>query len=215
AWCEAMSQWNNSVPTLKQAASGEQPSSNLLGLEKFYQYTGVNTGAGSAILNNAYAVNTVWSYNAFSNPSRGFRTFVRMAYNSMDTSESSMGFGWSLQASSLMRLGTPLDFLPNPHPTTITLTDGDGTSHLFTFNSSTNQWQSPPGVHYYLQSIADCTPNGKDPISKAWLLTAPDRTQFWFDCQGYQTAVVDKNGNEADFTYSQRNSNNQPVKFLA
>ena len=50
--------------------------------------------------------------------------------------------------------------------------------------------------------------------SRAWLLTRPDRTQFWFDCQGYQSAVVDRNGNEADFTYSQRNSNNQPVKFL-
>jgi RHS repeat-associated protein len=209
-----MAPGNNSVPVLKQAASVEQPSSNLLGLEKFYQYTGINTGAGSAILNNAYAGNTVWNYNAFSNPSRGFRTFVRLTYNSMDTSESSMGFGWSLQASTLMRLGTPLDFLPNPHPTTIKLTDGDGTSHLFTYNSSTGQWQSPPGVHYYLQSEADCSANGKDPIAKAWLLTAPDRTQFWFDCQGYQTAVVDKNGNEADFTYTQRNSNNQPVKFL-
>src|SRR5262249_39574600 len=105
AAAEPMAQGNKSVPTLKQAGAVGQPSSNLLGLEKFYQYTGVNTGAGSAILNNAYAGNTVWSYNAFSNPSRGFRTFVRMAYNSMDTSESSMGFGWSLQASSLMRLG--------------------------------------------------------------------------------------------------------------
>ncbi|MGE5156052.1 MAG: DNRLRE domain-containing protein, partial [Betaproteobacteria bacterium] len=114
AGAEPMASGNNSVPTLKQAASVEQPSSNLLGLEKFYQYTGISTGSGSAILNNAYAGNTVWNYNAFSNPSRGFRTFVRMSYNSMDTTESSMGFGWSLQASSLMRLGTPLGFLPNP-----------------------------------------------------------------------------------------------------
>jgi hypothetical protein len=35
-----------------------------------------------------------------------------------------------------------------------------------------------------------------------------------FDCQGYQTAVVDRNGNEADFTYTERNSANKPVKFL-
>jgi RHS repeat-associated protein len=209
-----MAPGNNNVPVLKQAASVEQPSSNLLGLENFYQYTGVNTGSGSALLNNAAGGNTVWSYNAFSNPSRGFRTFVRLAYNSMDTTESSMGFGWSLQASTLMRLGTPLDFLPNPHPTTVKLTDGDGTSHLFTYNSTTGQWLSPPGVHEYLQQVADCSPNGKDPAAKAWLLTRPDRTQFWFDCQGYQTAVIDGNGNEADFTYSQRNSNNQPVKFL-
>jgi hypothetical protein len=210
-----MAQGNNTVPTLKQAASVDQPSSDLLGLEKFYQYTGTDTGGGGSLLTNEDAGNAVWQYSAFSNPSRGFRTFVRMAYNSMDTSESSMGFGWSLQASSLMRLGTPLDFLPNPHPTTVKLTDGDGTGHLFTKNSD-GTWASPPGVHYYLQDkdSADCSANGKDPIARAWLMTAPDRTQFWFDCQGYQTAVIDKNGNEADFTYTQRNSNNQPREFL-
>lgn len=31
---------------------------------------------------------------------------------------------------------------------------------------------------------------------RAWLLTRPDRTQFYFDCQGYQSAVVDRNGHE-------------------
>ncbi|MBO0807216.1 MAG: DNRLRE domain-containing protein, partial [Actinobacteria bacterium] len=209
-----MAQGNNTVAVLKQAASVEQPSSDKLGLEKFYQYTGVNTGAGSALLTNAYAGNTVWSYNAFSNPSRGFATFVRLAYNSMDTSDAAMGFGWSLQTSTLMRLGTPLDFLPNPNPTTVKLTDGDGTSHLFTYNSSSGQWLSPPGVHFYLQQPGTCDPSGKTQNDRAWLLTAPDRTQFWYDCQGYQTAVIDKNGNEADFTYSQRNSNNKPIKFL-
>jgi RHS repeat-associated protein len=212
-----MAQGNNTVATLKQAASVEQPSSDLLGLEKFYQYTGVNTGSGGSLLNNDDAGNVVWNYNAFSNPSRGFQTFVRLSYNSMDTTESSMGFGWSLQASSLMRLGTPLDFLPNPpqNATTVKLTDGDGTSHLFTKNSD-GTWASPPGVHYDLQNInaSSCSANGKDPIAKAWLMTAPDRTQFWFDCQGYQTAVIDNNGNEADFSYTQRNSSNQPREFL-
>jgi hypothetical protein len=60
-----------------------------------------------------------------SNPSRGLSTFVRLAYNSLDTSDAGAGYGWSVQASSMIRLGTPLDFHPNPNPTTITLTDGD------------------------------------------------------------------------------------------
>jgi hypothetical protein len=144
AAAEPMAQGNNTVATLKQAASVDQPSSDLLGLEKFYQYSGVNNGSGASLLNNADAGNVVWNYNAFSNPSRGFQTFVRLSYNSMDTSESSMGFGWSLQASSLMRLGTPLDFQPNiANATTVKLTDGDGTGHLFTWNATTQQWQSP------------------------------------------------------------------------
>ena len=202
------------VPPLQQFVPADQPTSNKLGLEKFYQYTGVNTGSGSAVLNNLASGNAVWSYNAFSNPSRGFATFVRMTYNSLDTSDSSMGFGWSLSASTVMRLGTPLDFHPRPHPTTITLTDGDGTSHLFVLGSDGVTWQSPPGIHLFLQQLADCSPNGKDPNPRAWVMTRPDRTQFFFDCQGFQTAVVDGNGNEADFTYSQRQSNNKPVKFL-
>src|SRR5215472_4016999 len=52
-----------SLPPLGQPASVDQPTSNLLGLEKFYQYTGVNTGAGSSVLNNLANGNAVWSYN--------------------------------------------------------------------------------------------------------------------------------------------------------
>jgi RHS repeat-associated protein len=208
---------NPSIAPLDQPVSVAQTGSGQLGLEKYYQYTGVSTGSGSALLNNAANGNVVWSYNPFSNPSRGFDTFVRISYNSMDTSDSAMGFGWSLQASSLMRLGTPLDFQPNPNPRTITLTDGDGTSHVFSFDSSKNQWVSPPGLHYFLQPGPDngqCGANDQGQGARAWLLTRPDRTQFYFDCQGYQAAVVDRNGNEADFSYTDRSSNNKPLKFL-
>jgi RHS repeat-associated protein len=191
-------------------------ASDLLGLEQYYQYTGVNTGSGASLLNNDATGNVNWNYNAFSNPSRGFQTFVRLDYNSMDTSESSMGFGWSLQASTLQRLGTPLEFHPAGNPTQVTLTDGDGTTHTFTWNSSTSTWASPPGLHYYLQQNqnATCSANGKDPSADAWTMTAPDNTQFDFDCNGYQTSVTDKNGNEATFTYTQKNSNNSPVEHL-
>jgi hypothetical protein len=124
------------------------------------------------------------------------------------------GFGFSLQASTLTRLGTPLDFHPNPNPTTVTLTDGNGGSHEFTWNSSTSTWTSPPGFHYYLQQLATCDPSGDINNSQAWLITAPDRTQFYFDCEGYQTSQVDKNGNTATFTYTIRKSDNKPEEFL-
>ena len=74
------------IKALPQNVAVEEPTSDQLGLEKFYSYAGKNTGAGGALMNNLYAGNTVWSYNAFSNPSRGLSTFVRLAYNSLDTS---------------------------------------------------------------------------------------------------------------------------------
>ncbi|WP_405104077.1 DNRLRE domain-containing protein [Micromonospora sp. NBC_01412] len=205
---------SDGIPGLSQNVTVEEATSDQLGLEKYYSYAGKNTGAGGTLMNNLYAGNTVWSYNALTNPSRGLSTFVRLAYNSLDTSDTVAGYGWSLQASSLMRLGTPLDFHPNPNPTTVTLTDGDGTSHKFTWDAATSEWKSPAGVHLYLQKVTelDCKPNTEE--SRAWRLTKPDRTEFFYDCEGYLSTVVDNNGNEMRFTYEERKSNNKPTKFL-
>ncbi len=208
-------QWLSTVAgiaPLSQNVAVEDPTSDQLGLEKFYQYAGKSTGAGGTLMNNLYAGNTVWSYDAFTNPSRGLATFVRLAYNSKDTSDTVAGYGWSLQASSLMRLGTPLDFHPNPNPTTVTLTDGDGTSHIFSWDAGTAGWVSPRGVHLFLQRLVVCDPKTEE--SKAWSLTRPDRSQFFYDCDGYLSSVEDNNGNVMTFTYEVRRSQNKPTKFL-
>ncbi|MEV6843620.1 DNRLRE domain-containing protein [Actinoplanes sp. NPDC051411] len=201
------------VGSLPQATDVERNGSDQLGLESFYQYATTATGAGSALYSNASSGNTVWNYNAFSNPSRGFATFARMSYNSLDTTDSTTGFGWSVQLSTPTRLGTPLDFHPNPHPTEVTFTDGDGTSHVFAWNATASTWTAPPGVHLYLQQLADCGPQVTN--ARAWEMTRPDRTQFFYDCDGYPTSVVDRNGNESDFTYTVRKSQNKPTEFLA
>lgn len=203
------------IPGLKQNVAVEDPTSNQIGLEKFYGYTGKNTGSGASLMNNLASGNSAWSYNAFNNPGRGLNTFFRLAYNSLDTSDTVSGAGWSMQASGPIRLGAPLDFHPNPHPTEVRLPDGDGTTHVFRWDSATSSWKAPAGVHYKLAAKAglDCTP-AKDPIPDAWTMIRPDGTRFLFGCDGYLTSTVDKNGNTMLFTYEERKSNNKPTKFL-
>lgn len=202
------------IPGLKQNVAVEDPTSNQLGMEKFYVYSGKNTGAGSTVMNNLAAGNTVWQYNAFTNPGRGVTTFARFAYNSLDTSDTVSGPGWSFQAAGPIRLGAPLEFHPKPHPTEIRLPDGDGTTHVFR-EQPDGSWKAPAGVHYKLAAKPglDCTPL-KDPIPDAWTMTRPDGTRFVFGCDGYLTSLVEKNGNTQTYTYEERKSNNKPTKFL-
>ncbi|MFF4573507.1 DNRLRE domain-containing protein [Streptomyces sp. NPDC001410] len=207
------------IPPLKQNVAVEDPTSNTLGLEKFYSYTGKNTGAGSTVMNNLAYGNTVWSYNAFTNPGRGLTTFARFAYNSQDTDNTpgGAGAGWSAQVGGPIRLGAALDFHPNPvaNATEIRLPDGDGTTHVFT-KQADGTWKAPAGVHYRITAKAglDCTPD-KDPVPDAWTLLRPDGTRFLFGCDGYLTSVVDKNGNTQTYTYEQHKTQGKAAKFLA
>ncbi|MFD6176168.1 MULTISPECIES: golvesin C-terminal-like domain-containing protein [unclassified Isoptericola] len=202
---------------LKQNVAVEDPTSDELGLESFYTYAGKNTGAGSSVMTNVASGNAVWSYDAFTNPGRGLTSFARFAYNSMDTSDTVTGYGWSAQLAGPVRLGAPLDFHPNPHPTEVFLPDGDGTTHVFRLDDTTGEWVAPAGVNYKLSAKPglDCTPGkGTDEVTDAWTMLRPDGTRFLFDCDGYLTSTVDKNGNTQTFTYAQRQSNNKPTKFL-
>ncbi|WP_274562895.1 DNRLRE domain-containing protein [Streptomyces spiramyceticus] len=203
------------IPSLKQNVAVEDPTSNQLGLEKFYSYAGKNTGAGSSLMNNTASGNSVWQYNAINNPGRGVNTFARLAYNTLDTSDSLLGHGWSAQVSGPTRLGAPLDFHPKSNPTEIRLPDGDGTTHTFR-KEPDGTWKAPAGVHYKLAPKAnlDCTP-AKDPIPDAWTMTRPDGTRFLFGCDGYMTSAVDNDGNTQTYTYEERKAHGKPAKFLA
>ena len=207
------------VPTLTQPVTAENPTSDQLGLEKYYQYTGIAAGGGWSATVNQFSGNAVVGYNALSNPGRGLSTFVRLTYNSMDNSDSFVGRGWSLTTSSLHRLGSPLQFhvplLGDPdYPTKVTLVDGDGTSHLFELNKHDSHdkrdwtYDSPAGVHLYLQRT------GSRDRTRAWVMTAPDRTKTFYDTDGYQTALADKNSNEMTFTYARTTHGNRNTGAL-
>jgi len=201
------------IGSLDQQTGVSATGNNQLGLEQFYPYTNTSTGSGSSLYTNEASGNTVWNDDLFSNPSVGFQTFLRLNYNSLDTSDTDTGFGWSIQASTPTRLGQGLGFYPPGNPTKVVLDDGTGNSHQWNFNSSTGTWTSPPGVHLYLQEMdPSCGPKTTD--ARAWKMTKPDRTTFYYDCNGYPTSEVDANGNTANFTYADRQSQNKPQEFL-
>ena len=106
---------------LNQSLAVEDPTSDQLGLEKFYAYAGKNTGAGAHADEQPVRRQRGLVLRRVHQPVAGPATFVRLAYNSMDTSDTVAGYGWSLQATSVMRLGSPLDFHPNAErPTKVT-----------------------------------------------------------------------------------------------
>ncbi|MFD8497859.1 polymorphic toxin-type HINT domain-containing protein [Amycolatopsis sp. NPDC059657] len=192
------------VPTLDQDVRVETPTSDQLGLESFYSYSSVKTGGGGTASVNQFSGNAVWGHDVFTNPSRGPSSFVRLNYNSKDTSNAYGGPGWSIAASTLNRLGTPLAFdgaAGSGWAQTVVLTDGDGTSHRWDLDKrgSTDPanwvYDSPAGVNLYLRYLPD------NPNDRKWVFTAPERTDFFFDTDGYHTATVDKNGNTMSFAY--------------
>ena len=207
------------VPPLSQPVTTELPTSNQLGLEKFYQYNGVNAGAGWSATVNQFSGNAVVGFNPFANPNRGLSTFVRLTHNSLDNSASYVGRGWSLTASTMHRLGSPLAFhhslLGDPrYPNKITLVDGDGTSHWFELNKNGSNdkknwtYDSPAGVHLHLRRT------GSDDPARTWVMTQPDSTETYFDADGYQTALRDKNSNELKFTYARTTHGNRNTGVL-
>ncbi|WP_158842816.1 golvesin C-terminal-like domain-containing protein [Saccharothrix deserti] len=202
------------VPTLDQDVRVERPTSDQLGLEQFYQYGGVGTGAGGNLSVNQFSGNAVWGYDALTNPSRGLASFVRFTYNSADTSDSYTGTGWSVTASTLNRLGTPLEFSGTGWASTVTLVDGDGTGHFFELNKNGSDdsahwtYDSPAGVHLYLRHLP------KEEDSRRWVFTTPERTHFYFDHQGYHTSTVEKNGNTMTFSYEQALVGGRNAKVL-
>jgi RHS repeat-associated protein len=204
------------IEPLDQGVAVEHPTSDQLGLEKFYQYTGGSAGAGSTVMINQYSGNGVFSYNPFNNPSRGVSTFVRLTHNTQDNVDSFLGHGWSLSTSSAVRLGSPLQFRGGTAhwPAQVEMTDGDGTTHQFRLNKhgSTNEadwrYDQPAGVHLYLQRT------GSGDSVRAWTMTRPDRSQFVFDRDGYQTVLRDRNGNELLFTYERKSYGNRNCGIL-
>jgi YD repeat-containing protein len=156
-------------------------------------------------LTNVANGNMLLRWTPFSDPGRGLSTVLDLTYNALeDHSESPVGNNFSLAISGLTRFGMGLDIHPNQADQIsgnadkwVAFVDGDGTPHRFTGTTQpdgSTRWTEPPGVNLYLRSIAT------NPPERRWALTRPDKVTFFFDTDGYPTAVTDRNNNTLAFT---------------
>jgi RHS repeat-associated protein len=178
-----------------------------LGLEHFWQFTSQPVGAGITQMTNIANGNSVLSLTPLSEPGRGVSTVVDLTYNSLEEhSDSPAGNNWSLSMSGLTRFGDPIDVHPNNADSIAGRSNKfinfvDGTGRLLTFTGVTGSdgvtfWEEPPGVHLYLRQVStDTSLQGR-----FWAITRPDRVTFFYDSQGFPTAVSDKNGNTLTYT---------------
>lgn len=181
----------------------QSATSNELGLEKFASYTGEETGAGSQLLTNLNNGNLIWSYDAMSNPSVGPSFFLRVAYNTQGSwitgneLTGTMGYGWSVQPGTLSRLNTKL-ILNSSADKAVTLTDGDGTQHIWKnpTNTTVVTYDRPAGIHL------DLTYDGSRPMAERYRFTRPDGTRFYYDGTTLlPTKVVDVSENTLTYIY--------------
>ncbi|MCF6376449.1 Ig-like domain-containing protein [Nocardioides KLBMP 9356] len=179
--------------------------SENLGLERYWQYEQLATGAGSSAYTNANNGNLLWRWSPWATPGRGISSIVDLTYNSLEEhSDSPAGENVSLNVSGLLRFGSRLDIHPNQADKStgqntryVRFVDGDGSAHEFTgqLDSSGNVvWTEPAGVNLYLRSYPSTTD-----ARKYWALTRPDNLTYWFDQDGYPRLVEDTNGNLLEF----------------
>lgn len=196
-------------PDVSLGSSQSQGQNDQLGLEDFYDYRQLATGAGSYARVNLANGNLVWDDIPVVDPGQGLSTFVEVAYNSqhrlgelasllgqplLPTGEyNQIGQGFSLGIDGLTRLNEPLDLSLEPLGR-ISFTDVDGTYHTFVQDPGDPQhWISPPGVFLWLRQWSSTDP------TKAWAITRPDGVTYFFDQAGYETSIEDRQTNTVTF----------------
>ena len=102
----------------------------------------------------------------------------------------------------------------SPWPLTesrISLTDADGTQHVFTREANETSWRAPPGFNMRLRWVGprnqplkeqpDPLKLGQLDVERAWVLLRPDGVEHVFDSFGYLQETTDRNGNRLDYVY--------------
>jgi YD repeat-containing protein len=199
----------SSNPLLSSKSGQTSAQNDQLGLESFYDYRKIATGAGSYARVNLATGNMVWDDVPMVDPGQGLSTFVEVVYNSQhrlggmfplanqplapNPEYHEIGPGFSLGIDGLTRLNEPID-VKKVKQGMITFRDVDGTLHVFMQDPSNSQhWIAPPGVFLWLRQWSTTDP------TKAWAITRPDGVTFFYDDDGYERSIEDRQGNTLSF----------------
>src|SRR3954447_5007109 len=179
-------------------AVGEDPK---VGLERYFQYESLDTGAGSQAHVNVATGNFVWQWTPMTNLGRGLSSVLTLTYNSREPGQNApyreVGEGFSLSLSSITRINEPLD-VSGSGGGNIDLTDAAGTRHRFIRSPlNPNVYDAPPGVNVRLRRFS--TVND----AKSWAGTTPDGVTHYWDSRGALMSIEDRNGNVLRFEYEQ------------
>lgn len=125
------------------------------------------------------------------------------------TSYKQAGTGFSISVSGPTRVNEPLSGVMTANlPAVagrITMTDPDGTAHVFSRSAGSDVWRAPAGVNMRLRYTAPPSPLLPSIAAlegeSVWQLLRPDGTKHTFDRYGYLQKTVDRNANTLDYVY--------------
>ncbi|TCP66496.1 DNRLRE domain-containing protein [Baia soyae] len=208
-----LSQDANPVATLEQKVAVEKKG-DLKGLGHSATHITDVASNDSQVGVNVNQGNVTFFYKPYSNPSRGFNTYAQLNYNSLSTSDSGLGKGWSLGVGSFVDVLAPATDVVKVNKDdevvsgSVIVVDEEGESHQFTWNPSKKKFDPPKDLNISLQYLG-----GKDKRKK-WVFTEQSRDQYYVDEHGYTSEVVDQNGNKLSLEYEERKVNNKPAQLL-
>ncbi|ARU63594.1 hypothetical protein CBW65_23200 [Tumebacillus avium] len=156
---------------------------DMLGTEPYWGVVETETGYGSSNVNLSNG-NLFLTYGDFDWEGRGLSVGVNRVYNSQDSAAGLLGKGWRLSFE------TELAEAANGN---VTLTDEDGSRHLFT-KQTDGTYTAPKGIFQKLTKQADGT----------WLLQDQDAesTLYTFNAQGNLTSETDNNQNKITYVWA-------------
>lgn len=192
-------------------------STSRLGLEDYWSYDQHPIANGIDYVNLSTGNNIIQFFD-FSISGRGNSeiSFTR-TYNSKSAEDSPFGRGWTYEGSATVT--------ENLKDNTMIYTDGDGTSHIFNFDSSTNSYLSPKGKYLTLKKISNGTyeitdkygnkshfqqVKKDDPVTSGFYIANlayeedlnGNRITYNYDTSGNPTSIIDASGRVLTISYN-------------